>query len=102
MAGEVPERRQITINSPSPIWGMRSLLLGSAYLVTLVGAAGCGVESTSTTVTTVDFKLSTNPNLRLEWADATGASFDGVTDAAHLTLPVRNSDPRTFQTYGPV
>ena len=34
-----------------------------------------------------DFKTSTNPSLRMEWVDATGASFNGIDDAARILVP---------------
>ena len=38
-------------------------------------------------VLTADFKTSTNPALRMEWVDATGAEYNGIDDAARILVP---------------
>ena len=38
-------------------------------------------------VLTADLKTSTNPSLRMEWVDATGAAFNGIDDAARILVP---------------
>ena len=34
-----------------------------------------------------DFRTSTNPSLRMEWVDATGATFNGIDNAARILVP---------------
>ena len=48
---------------------------------------GCGNWAAAGERLEVDLKTSTNPAFRMEWQDATGATFNGIDDAALIVSP---------------